>query len=249
MSKPVTPPSSEIDWTTMGFQYRDLNGFMRYTWTEENGWDQGKFETNPKLDIHMCATGLNYGQQCFEGLKAFRDDQGRVRVFRPQDNAQRMMHSADVGYMPRVPEEIFLEGVRKTVDANLAFVPPKETGGALYIRPLLFGSGPFIGMGPAPEFTFVVFAMPVGPYYTGGVKPVDAIIVEDFDRSAPNGTGSAKLGGNYAPTFGPLFKAKKQGYQLTLHLDSKTHTMIDEFSTSNFVALTHPGKYIYIYFY
>ncbi|CEG76924.1 Putative Branched-chain amino acid aminotransferase [Rhizopus microsporus] len=151
-----------------------------------------------------------------------------------------MIHSANMGYMPAVPKEVFLEGVRKTVEANLEYVPPKETGGSLYIRPLLFGSGPFIGMGPAPEFTFIVFAMPVGAFYSGGVKPVDAVVVEDFDRSAPKGTGSAKLGGNYAPTFGPVFKAKKDGYALTLHLDAKTHTYIDEFSTSNFIALTYP---------
>ncbi|KAI9277602.1 branched-chain amino acid aminotransferase [Sporodiniella umbellata] len=249
MAQPVTPPSTEIDWNSMGFQYRDLNGYMRYTWTEEKGWDEGRLETNPKLDVHVCATGLHYGQQCFEGLKAFRDNEGRVRIFRPQDNAARMVHSADIACMPRVPESVFLEGVRKTVQANLAFVPPKETGGSLYIRPLLFGSGANIGLSPAPEFTFLVIAMPVGPYYTGGVRPVDAVIIEDLDRSAPFGVGSAKLGGNYAPTFNALQKAKKQGYTLTLHLDSKTRTMIDEFSTSNFVGLTAPdaqGKRIFV---
>ncbi|KAI8365529.1 branched-chain amino acid aminotransferase [Blakeslea trispora] len=240
MSKPITPASKTFDFSSMGFQYRDLNGFVKYTWTLEKGWDSGVMETNPYLNVHMCATGLNYGQQCFEGLKAFRDTEGRVRIFRPQANAARMVHSAEIGFMPNVPEEVFMEGVRRCVEANLEYVPPKESGGSLYIRPLLFGSGPYIGMGPAEEFTFVVFAMPVGSFYTGGVKPVDAIVIEDFDRSAPNGTGSAKLGGNYAPTFSHVMKAKKAGYALTLHLDAKTHTQIDEFSTSNFVALTYP---------
>lgn len=121
--------------------------------------------------------------QCFEGMKAFRDAEGRVRIFRPYVNAARMARSADMAFMPTIPEDVFVEGVRRCVEANLEYVPPKETGGSLYIRPLLFGSGPYIGMGAAPEFTFVVFAMPVGSFYTGGVKPVDAIVIEDFDRS------------------------------------------------------------------
>lgn len=116
-------------------------------------------------------------------MKAFRDDEGRVRIFRPYVNAARMALSANKGFMPSVPEDLFVEGVRRTVEANLEFVPPKETGGSLYIRPLLFGSGPFIGMGAAPEFTFVVFAMPVGAFYADGVKPVDALVIEDCDRS------------------------------------------------------------------
>lgn len=116
-------------------------------------------------------------------MKAFRDAEGRVRIFRPYVNAARMAKSANMAFMPEIPEETFVEGVRRCVEANLEYVPPKETGGALYIRPLLFGSGPFIGMGAAPEFTFVVFAMPVGSFYVDGVKPVDAIVIEDFDRS------------------------------------------------------------------
>lgn len=240
MVKPVTPASSTFDFSTMGFQYRDINGYVKYTWTEENGWNTGTFETDPVLNVHMCATGLNYGQQCFEGMKAFRDAEGRVRIFRPYVNAARMAKSADMAFMPEIPEDIFVEGVRRCVEANLEYVPPKETGGALYIRPLLFGSGPYIGMGAASEFTFVVFAMPVGTFYPNGVQPVDAIVIEEFDRSAPRGTGATKLGGNYAPTFSYIMKAKKAGYSLTLHLDSKTRSCIDEFSTSNFVALTAP---------
>ncbi|KAI8337100.1 branched-chain amino acid aminotransferase [Chlamydoabsidia padenii] len=239
-SRAVVAPTDKLDWANVGFQYRDTNGFVKYTWTNENGWDEGKFLTDPMLNIHVCATGLHYGQQCFEGLKAFRNKDGRVRIFRPRVNAERMQRSADMAYMPRVPIDIFEAAVRRTVEANLEFVPPKESGGSLYIRPVLFGSGPFIGMGPAPEFSFIVFGMPVGNYYKGGVVPVDALVIEDFDRTAPNGTGATKVGGNYASTFGPMHRAKEQGYPITLHLDSKTHTYIDEFSTSNFVALTHP---------
>lgn len=120
--------------------------------------------------------------QCFEGLKAFRGKDGRIRVFRPQENAKRMNRSADMASMPEIPEHIFLEGIKKTVEANLEFVPPYGSGGSLYIRPLLFGSGPMIGLSPAPEFTFIVFGVPVGNYYKDGVKPVDALVIEDFDR-------------------------------------------------------------------
>lgn len=116
-------------------------------------------------------------------MKAFRDNDGRVRVFRPDVNAKRMQRSADMAHMPHVPVEIFEQAVRRMVEANLEFVPPKESGGSLYIRPVLFGSGPFIGMGAAPEFSFIVFGMPVGNYYSGGVVPVDALVIEDFDRS------------------------------------------------------------------
>ncbi|KAI9303128.1 branched-chain amino acid aminotransferase [Cunninghamella echinulata] len=236
----VVPPSDKIDWANVGFQYRDTNGYIKYTWTKEKGWDNGVFETDPFFKIHICATGLNYGQECFEGLKAFRDSDNKVRIFRPSVNAERMQRSADMAYMPRVPVEIFETAVKRMVEANLEFVPPKESGGSMYIRPLLFGSGPFIGMGPAPEFTFLVFGMPVGNYYKDGVKPVDAYVIEDFDRTAPRGTGATKVGGNYAPTFKPMHDAKELGFPITLHLDSKTNTYIDEFSTSNFVALTHP---------
>ncbi|KAI8388811.1 branched-chain amino acid aminotransferase [Radiomyces spectabilis] len=236
----VQAPTDKLDWANIGFQFRDLNGYMKYTWTEENGWDKGTFEKDSYLKVHMCAPGLHYGQQCFEGLKAFRDDDDHVRIFRPRMNAERMMRSADMAYMPRVPVEVFEEAVRRTVEGNLEYVPPKASGGSMYLRPVLFGSGPCIGMDAAPEFTFVVFGMPVGNYYKDGVKPVDAWVIEDFDRTAPNGTGATKVGGNYAPTFGPMKEAKKRGYPITLHLDSKTHTYIDEFSTSNFVALTAP---------
>ncbi|KAI9288616.1 branched-chain amino acid aminotransferase [Umbelopsis sp. AD052] len=239
MSNPTTPPTDKLDWQNIGFQYRDINGYAKYTWTPENGWDEGSLETNPYLNVHMCSTGLNYGQECFEGLKAFRTKDGRIRVFRPHENGKRMNLTAAFGSMPGIPEEIFLEAIKKTVQANLEFVPPYGSGGSLYLRPLLFGSGPMIGLSPAPEFTFIVFGVPVGNYYKDGVKPVDACIIEDFDRSAPLGTGSFKLGGNYAPVFLPTEKAKKQGFPITLHLDSKTHTYVDEFSTSNFVALSN----------
>ncbi|OAD71800.1 hypothetical protein PHYBLDRAFT_155775 [Phycomyces blakesleeanus NRRL 1555(-)] len=236
----MTPPTTSIDWDNLGFEYRDLNDYAKFIWTEEKGWSKPTFEKEPYVKVHICATGLNYGQQCFEGLKAFRDPQGLVRVFRPEVNAARMIRSADMVYAPAVPIELFEESIRLTVTKNLEFVPPGSSGGSLYLRPLLFGSGPFIGMGPAKEFTFIVFGMPVGNYYKGNAVPVDCWVIEDFDRTAPFGTGACKIGGNYAPTFKPMKAAKDNGFPIILHLDPKSHTMIDEFSTSNFIALTYP---------
>ncbi|OZJ03086.1 hypothetical protein BZG36_03900 [Bifiguratus adelaidae] len=237
-----TPPTTSIDWKNLGFEVHQTNGYVKYTWREDQGWDQGTWETDPYLKVHMSSPGLNYGQECFEGLKAFRGKDGRVRIFRPQENARRMVMSATMTSMTPVPEELFLEGVKRCVQNNLEFVPPADCGGSFYIRPLLFGNGAMIALGPAPEYIFVVFGTPVGNLYRGGAKPVDAWVIEDLDRSAPRGTGAAKLGGNYAPIFLPTKNAKERGYPITLHLDSATRSYIDEFSTSNFVAVSQPDS-------
>jgi branched-chain amino acid aminotransferase len=153
-----------------------------------------------------------------------------------------MAHSAEVVSMPSVPESLFMECVHAAVSLNAAYVPPHETGASMYIRPLLFGSSPQLGLSPPDGYTFCVYVLPVGVYH--GVHPVDALILEDFDRSAPNGTGNAKLGGNYAPVLRHSDKARTEGYDITLHLDSKTHTEIDEFSTSGFIGVKKNGEEI-----
>lgn len=181
------------------------------------------------------APGLNYGVQCYEGMKAFRAPDGKITIFRPRENALRMQHSASYISVPPVPEEHFIECVNLAVSANAEFVPPHETGAAMYIRPLLFGSSAQLGLNPPDEYTFVVFVMPTGVYH--GVHAVDALILEDFDRAAPEGTGSAKVGGNYAPVLRHSDKARNAGYGITLHLDSKTRSEIDEFSTSGFLGV------------
>lgn len=181
------------------------------------------------------APGLNYGVQCYEGMKAFRQPDGKITVFRPDQNALRMQHSASYISIPPVPEAHFVECVNLAVAANAEFVPPHETGAAMYIRPLLFGSSAQLGLNPPDEYTFVVFVMPTGVYH--GVHAVDALILEDFDRAAPEGTGSAKVGGNYAPVLRHSEKARNKGYGITLHLDSKTRSEIDEFSTSGFLGV------------
>ncbi|KAF8534018.1 branched-chain-amino-acid aminotransferase [Trichophaea hybrida] len=186
------------------------------------------------------APGLNYGQQCYEGLKALRnpDDQS-IHIFRPDQNARRMQNSARFVAMPEIPEELFLQCTHLAVAKNAVYVPPSASGASMYIRPLLFGSSAMLGLNPPDEYTFLVFVLPVGVYH--GVHTVDALVLEDFDRAAPEGTGSAKVGGNYAPVLIHSEAARKAGYGITLHLDSKTRTYIDEFSTSGFLAIKY-GK-------
>jgi len=186
------------------------------------------------------APGLNYGQQAYEGLKAFRtpDNKG-ITIFRATKNAARMAYSASFISIPPIPESVFLECVHAAVSLNAAYVPPHETGAAMYIRPLIFGSSAQLGLQPPEEYTFCVYVLPVGVYH--GVHPVKALILEDFDRAAPDGTGSAKVGGNYAPVLRHSDKARGEGYGITLHLDSKTRSEIDEFSTSGFIGVKKEG--------
>ncbi|KAJ6123455.1 hypothetical protein N7512_005920 [Penicillium capsulatum] len=192
--------------------------------------------------ISGLAPGLNYGQQVYEGLKCFRRPDGTLILFRPELNAARMRHSAAVVSIPEVPEDLFLRSVQLAVAANAEYVPPHGSGAAMYIRPLLFGSSPQLGLSPPDGYTFAVFVMPTGVYH--GASAVDALILEDFDRSAPHGTGNAKdvkVGGNYAPVLRHSEKARSQGYGITLHLDSATRSEIDEFSTSAFIGVRRDG--------
>ena len=186
------------------------------------------------------APGLNYGQQAYEGIKAFRTPKGSVQIFRPDQNALRMQNSASHVSIPHVPEEHFLQCVDLAVSLNAGFVPPHESGAAMYVRPLLFGSSAQLGLNPPEEYTFCVFVMPTGVYH--GIHAVDALVLEEFDRAAPEGTGSAKVGGNYAPVLRWSDKARNEGFGITLHLDSKTRTEIDEFSTSGFVGVRKDGE-------
>jgi branched-chain amino acid aminotransferase len=220
-----------------------VNGHIESHYSKKTGkWTAPQFVTDPYLRIHGMSPGLNYGQQVFEGLKAFRTPNNKINLFRPQKNGARLEHSAEVVSIPPVPQELFLECVNAAVSLNAAYVPPHETGASMYIRPLIFGSSPQLGLSPPQEYTFCVYVLPVGVYH--GVHPVDALILEDFDRAAPEGTGHAKLGGNYAPVLRHSEKASGRGYNITLHLDSKTRTEIDEFSTSGFIGVKTDGENI-----
>lgn len=214
-----------------------------FSYSQGGKWSPPQFVASPYLPIHGMAPGLNYGQQVYEGLKAFRNkDNSKITVFRPHRNAKRMQHSAEVLSMPSVPEDIFIECVRLAVGINAEYVPPHGSGAAMYIRPVLFGSSAQLGLSPPDSYTLAVFAMPTGVYH--GASAVDGLVLEDFDRCAPFGTGNAKVGGNYAPLLKHSDKARKEGFGITLHLDSATRTEVDEFSTSAFIGVRRDGDVV-----
>ncbi|KAF2094034.1 branched-chain amino acid aminotransferase [Rhizodiscina lignyota] len=243
MSPPAFPPAplNTIDWNNVGFKVREVNGHIECHFSKKVGkWTEPKWVVDPYLKIHGMAPGLNYGVQCYEGMKAYRSpDDKHINIFRPNKNAERMQHSASYVSIPPVPTELFIKSVDLAVAMNAEHVPPHSTGAAMYIRPLLFGSSAQLGLNPPEEYTFVVFVMPTGVYH--GTHPVPALILEEFDRTAPFGTGSAKIGGNYGPVLRWSEKARNDGYGITLHLDSKTRSEIDEFSTSAFIAVRGNG--------
>lgn len=217
-----------------------VNGHIESHYTVKTGqWTAPEFIEDPYLHIHGFAPGLNYGQQAYEGIKAFRTPDDQIAIFRPAQNAERMAHSAGFISIPPVSNSLFVKCCHMAVALNADFVPPHHTGAAMYIRPILFGSSAQLGLNPPEEYTFCVYVLPVGVYH--GVHPVDALILEEFDRAAPEGTGSAKVGGNYAPVLKWSERAKNDGFGITLHLDSRTRTEVDEFSTSGFIGVKQEG--------
>lgn len=237
MSKTV-----DIDWSKLGFSYMKTD--LRYVSKWSNGeWDEGKLVEDNKLAISESSTALHYGQQCFEGLKAYRTKDGKVQLFRPDRNAARLNDSCKRVLMPEVPEEKFIDACIQVVKANEHFVPPYGTGGTLYLRPFVIGVGDNLGVKPAPEFIFCVFAVPVGAYFKGGMAPVN-FITSDFDRAAPYGTGAAKVGGNYAGSLMPHEEAVKNGFADCIYLDPATHTKIEEVGAANFFGITKDNKFI-----
>ena len=233
----------DLDWNSLGFAYRETRSHIRYTW-RNGSWDGGELVADPHFSIHIAATALHYGQAAFEGLKAFSCKDGEVRVFRGDENAARLQQTAQRIMMAEVPESLFLEAVNRVVQDNIDYVPPFGSGGALYIRPLLFGSGARIGVQPADEYTFIVMVIPVGDYYKGGLSPVDAIVLEGYDRAAPHGVGGVKVAGNYAQDMAPNTLARSKGFPINLYLDAATGTYLEEFGTSNFIGITADGRYV-----
>jgi branched-chain amino acid aminotransferase len=237
----VTKP--DLDWGSLPFGYLKTDYNLRYTW-RDGEWDEGTLTSDETIPLHIAATCLHYGQEAFEGLKAFTQKNGDVVVFRVEDNALRMQNSARKTFMEAPPAEMFVTAVMKAVDANRRFVPPYGTGAALYIRPLLIGSGPQVGVKPAEEFTFMIFVTPVGPYFKTGFKPVHLIVEEEYDRAAPNGVGDVKVGGNYAAGLRASLRAKERGFTEVLYLDAKEKKYIDESGPANFFGITKDGTYV-----
>jgi branched-chain amino acid aminotransferase len=185
----------------------------------------------------MAATGLHYGQESFEGMKAYMGKDGRIRLFRWQENALRMQRSAMGIKLAVVPEELFHRAITTAVRLNKRYIPPYGSGAALYIRPLLFGTGAEVGVKPAREYLFLVFVTPVGPYFKEGFKPVQMLVCRDFDRAAPLGTGHIKVGGNYAASLVSLEKGHEKGYASVIYLDAKEKKYLDECGPANFFGI------------
>ena len=234
--------SKQIDWANLGFGYIQTD--KRYVSNFKDGaWDEGGLTEDANIVLNECAGVLQYAQTIFEGLKAYRTEDGRIVTFRPDLNAKRMVDSANRLEMPAFPEEKFIEAVEQVVAANADFVPPYGSGATMYLRPYMFGSNPVIGVKPANEYQFRIFATPVGPYFKGGAKPI-TIRVCDFDRAAPHGTGHIKAGLNYAMSLHAIVDAHNQGYDENMYLDSATRTKVEETGGANFIFITKDGKLV-----
>ncbi len=232
----------QLDWKNLGFQYLPTHGYAQSDFTDGK-WTALSFQSDPFLKMHVAANCLHYGQSIFEGLKAFRTKDGRAVLFRPDRNAERMRQSAGRLCMIAPDADLFLTACKMAVARNLDFLPPYGTGASLYLRPLLIGTEPMIGVNASWAYTFLVLATPVGPYYKNGFHPVNAVVTMDYDRCAPKGTGRAKMAGNYAASLLPTKKAKEAGFPIVLFSDPKENKYVDEFGTSNFIGITPKGEY------
>jgi len=226
----------DLDWKNLPFGYQKTNYNVRCYY--RNGkWGELEISSSESINIHMAATGLHYGQEAFEGLKAFKGKDDKVRLFRWQENAKRFQRSARGILMQEVPTELFYKAITKVIELNKDFVPPYGSGASLYLRPLLMGTGAQVGVKPANEYLFLVFVTPVGPYFKEGFKPVNMMICRDHDRAAPKGTGHIKVGGNYAASLSSLQEGHDKGYASVIYLDAKDKEYIDECGPANFFGI------------
>ena len=231
-----------IDWGNLGFAYMPTKErFVAHY--KDGAWDEGQMTTDATGQISECAGVLQYSQSCFEGLKAYTTEDGKIVCFRPDLNAARMADSCRRLEMPVFPEDKWVEAAMKVVEANKEFVPPYGSGATLYLRPFMFASGPVIGVKPADEYQFRIFCTPVGPYFKGGAKPI-TIRVCDFDRAAPHGTGHIKAGLNYAMSLHAIVDAHQQGFDENMYLDAATRTYVEETGGANFLFVTKDNKVV-----
>ena len=231
-----------IDWGNLGFGYMPTD--KRFVANYKNGaWDEGALIDDPMITMSECACVLQYAQTCFEGIKAYTTEQGKIVTFRPDLNAKRMADSERRLQMPVFPEDRFVQAVVDVVKANAAYVPPYGSGATLYIRPYMFGIDSVIGVKPATEYQFRIFTTPVGPYFKGGAKPI-TIRVSDVDRAAPHGTGDIKAGLNYAMSLYNIVDAHNKGFDENMYLDPATRTYVEETGGANFIFVTNDNKVV-----
>lgn len=209
---------------------------VRYNY-RNGSWGELEISSSEYINMHMAATCLHYGQEAFEGLKAFRGKDGKIRVFRLDENAARLQSTCRGILMPELSTEKFRDAILKVIKLNERFVPPYESGASLYIRPLLIGTGAQVGVHPASEYMFIVFVTPVGPYFKGGFSTNPYVIIRQYDRSAPLGTGVYKVGGNYAASLRANKMAHDMGYSCEFYLDAKEKKYIDECGAANFFGI------------
>ena len=225
-----------IDWSNLSFGYIKTDYNVR-CYFKNDAWGDIETSQSEYINLHMAATSLHYGQEAFEGLKAFGGKEGKIRIFRLGENAARLQSTCRGILMPELPTEKFREAVIKVVKLNERFVPPYESGASLYIRPLLIGTSAQVGVHPATEYLFMIFVTPVGPYFKGGFSTNPYVIIRQFDRSAPLGTGTYKVGGNYAASLRANKMAHDLGYSCEFYLDAKEKKYIDECGAANFFGI------------
>lgn len=234
--KPNNYNMEDIDWSNLSFGYRKTDYNVR-CYYRNGAWGEIEVCSEETIPLHMAATCLHYGQEAFEGLKAYRCPDGKVRVFRPDENVARLQSTCRGILMPELPTEKFIEMVEKVVRLNERFIPPYESGATLYIRPLLIGTSAQVGVHPSTEYLFVIFVTPVGPYFKGGFATNPYVIIREYDRAAPLGTGIYKVGGNYAASLKANQMAHDLGYSCEFYLDAKEKKYIDECGAANFFGI------------
>lgn len=232
----------KIDFSKLGFEYTKTD-YSYISYYKDGKWDEGQLVEDDKITISLTSPSLHYGQQGFEGMKAYRWKDGSIHMFRIDENAKRLQDTCRRLMMPEVSVEKFIDAVYKVVEANKDYVPPYETNATLYIRPFIIGVGDNLGLRPAKEYIFSIIVTPVGPYFKGGLTPVN-FMVTDYDRAAPNGTGAVKVGGNYAASLYSNQIAKANGFADCIYLDPATHTKIEEVGAANFFAITKKGEFV-----
>ena len=225
-----------LDWEKLSFGYMPTDYNVR-CYYRDGKWGEIEVCSDEYIKLHMAATSLHYGQEAFEGLKAYRCPDGKVRVFRMEENAARLQSTCRGIMMPEVPTELFCEMVKKVVRLNQEYIPTYESGATLYVRPLLIGTSAQVGVHPANEYLFLIFVTPVGPYFKGGFSSNPYVIIRDFDRAAPLGTGTYKVGGNYAASLKANSIAHAKGYASEFYLDSKEKKYVDECGAANFFGI------------
>ena len=225
-----------IDWKNLGFDYMKTEVNARF-YFKDGKWSEMEITSDEYIKMHMSTTCLHYGLECFEGLKAFRGVDGKVRIFRADENAKRMQSSARKLCLPEPTVEMFVKACYEVVKRNIDYVPPYESGASLYLRPVLIGSKVGLGVKASPEAMLIVFCSPVGPYFKGGMKPIKVVVDRMQDRAAPRGTGDIKAGGNYASSILSGEKAHTMGYSNVMYLDATEHKYIEECGAANFFGI------------